>query len=72
MTQDMKLMEFAFRMGQGSIQPSVAPSVSSGPHSPQIAFPALAEKPLAIPTGMSLRSWGWKAKAQDASKRCDR
>ena len=24
MTQDMKLMEFAFRMGQGSIQPSVA------------------------------------------------
>ena len=48
MTQDMKLMEFAFRMGQGSIQPSVAPSVSSGSHPPQIAFPALAEKPLAI------------------------
>ena len=49
MTENMKLMEFAFRMGQGSIQPPVAPSMASGTPPSQVSFPALAEKPLPLP-----------------------
>ena len=82
MTQDMKLMEFAFRMGQGCIQPPAAPSTASAERlssretlSSRTTFPVLGEsQPLPImddPNRSAPQELGRERK-HTYRKRCDR